>query len=640
MGFLNLRALSIRNKRARTITQLASHSEPPSQHPTFHSQGMWSADEEDDWLEEGKEEEKSVHDEECHEQKTELVLNAAESLAHDRLGYFHSQNTFDIASLAANFDFDEIPEIQRPAQEHAQQSDLQLRMPTSLSSNEMPASHLDEASRISVSHERTQPVTDAFRPVTGPLHAAAATSSAQQAETSMAFAPTAFIQQQMMTSSLAPLFNMTTAPMAPMMMLTPVPVIPMPVRQQGDSADGMQLQDSNQHASPLSAGSALLSQGQGHLSHLLQQQQQPQPQSQPQRLQHTHPPPLQHQGQQHNWLQAQPQPQPQHLHNPPPEPLQHLMLPQNETKYQPHPQPQTQWPSQPQPQLQPQLQQQQQQQRSQSQSEQSNSLETALPTVQPWQGGLLPGPLMDQQLFQQQMFQQQLFQQQQESMMMYNPYFPLFGAALAQTCAQSSDVAGNNAEPSPPPLSRNLPPPMDPNAPPQSLKPAKKDSDRPKRALTAYNIFFQHERARMLGEEIPNLDDSQLSSSTSLSSSQSGVAASTGIPARLQEAETKGSNETDNLSLQSQQQYLPSRSRKSKPKRAPHGKISFEEMARQIGKNWKNADDAVKAKYDALAAQDRERHSREMVAYKAKKKREADDTARTDRDDGQNESKR
>jgi len=143
----------------------------------------------------------------------------------------------------------------------------------------------------------------------------------------------------------------------------------------------------------------------------------------------------------------------------------------------------------------------------------------------------------------------------------------------------------------------------------------------------------------MLGEKIPNLEESQLSSSTSLSSSQSGVAACTGIQARLQESETKESNEADNRSWQKQQQ-LPSQSRKSKPKRAPHGKISFEEMARQIGKNWKNADDAVKAKYNELAAQDRERHSREMTAYKAKKKRQADETASTHRDDCQNESRR
>eukprot|EP00977_Amphora_coffeiformis_P020413 scaffold8241_cov171-Amphora_coffeaeformis.AAC.2 len=92
-----------------------------------------------------------------------------------------------------------------------------------------------------------------------------------------------------------------------------------------------------------------------------------------------------------------------------------------------------------------------------------------------------------------------------------------------------------------------------------------KDSDpnKPKRPLSAYNLFFQNERAILLRN----------------------------LPVRAQ----------------------------GKPKRS-HGKLGFVEMARIIGHKWQCADHSTKAFYDMLASNERERFDREMEEYKQKEK--------------------
>ena len=92
-----------------------------------------------------------------------------------------------------------------------------------------------------------------------------------------------------------------------------------------------------------------------------------------------------------------------------------------------------------------------------------------------------------------------------------------------------------------------------------------KDEGVPRKALSAYNIFFQAERVELL---------------KSLPERQSG-----------------------------------------KPKRS-HGKIGFADMARVIGGRWKAICPERKAYFDALAAEDKLRHAREMQEYKQKKQAE------------------
>ena len=87
------------------------------------------------------------------------------------------------------------------------------------------------------------------------------------------------------------------------------------------------------------------------------------------------------------------------------------------------------------------------------------------------------------------------------------------------------------------------------------------DSGKPKRCLTAYNIFFQQERQRLLKS----------------------------LPARAG----------------------------VKSKKA-HGKIGFAELGRAISRSWKSVTVEQKAYYRKLAAQDKKRYQREMEEWKAK----------------------
>lgn len=86
---------------------------------------------------------------------------------------------------------------------------------------------------------------------------------------------------------------------------------------------------------------------------------------------------------------------------------------------------------------------------------------------------------------------------------------------------------------------------------------------RPKRPLSAYNIFFKEERARILAE----------------------------LPKEEEEDGDK------------------------KSKTGPHGKIGFENLAKTIGQRWKkiSADDA--AEYKKKAAVDMERYKEQMEVY-------------------------
>ena len=99
----------------------------------------------------------------------------------------------------------------------------------------------------------------------------------------------------------------------------------------------------------------------------------------------------------------------------------------------------------------------------------------------------------------------------------------------------------------------------------------RKAKDRPKRPLSAYNIFFKTEREKIL-EQIPG------------------------------EAETKENDEFT----------WPGK------KRPPHGKISFEELAKTIGARWKSLDEEEMNQYKEKAKEDLARYAREMTAYEKK----------------------
>ena len=100
----------------------------------------------------------------------------------------------------------------------------------------------------------------------------------------------------------------------------------------------------------------------------------------------------------------------------------------------------------------------------------------------------------------------------------------------------------------------------------------KKPKDKPKRPLSAYNLFFQAERAVMLGDAV-NIT-------------------------------AQGSSKRPN--------QLP----KKRVHRKSHGKIGFAEMARVIGGKWKTLPDEAKSKYEAQAEREKKRYEVELEAWK------------------------
>jgi hypothetical protein len=107
----------------------------------------------------------------------------------------------------------------------------------------------------------------------------------------------------------------------------------------------------------------------------------------------------------------------------------------------------------------------------------------------------------------------------------------------------------------------------------QGKKIRKKPKDKPKRPLSAYNIFFKEERHRIL-EDIPESD-------TNKTGEKGG---------RIR-------------------------------KKRPHGKIGFESLAKTIGQRWQDLGPEQVVYYKGKAQEDTQRHKKEMEKYLANEKR-------------------
>ena len=104
----------------------------------------------------------------------------------------------------------------------------------------------------------------------------------------------------------------------------------------------------------------------------------------------------------------------------------------------------------------------------------------------------------------------------------------------------------------------------------------KKPKDKPSRPLSAYNLFFQKERANMLGKDAPTDEDERL---------------------------------------------------KKRVHCKTHGKIGFAEMARSIASKWKNLDPTEKKEYEEIASKEKARYATELATWKEEQKAKSEAAA-------------
>ena len=112
---------------------------------------------------------------------------------------------------------------------------------------------------------------------------------------------------------------------------------------------------------------------------------------------------------------------------------------------------------------------------------------------------------------------------------------------------------------------------------------------KPKRPLSAYNLFFQYERDLLL---------------------------------RSKPSKKGQSHDEMHRTILNNPSERRNRSKTVRP--PPHGKVGFAELARMIGKKWKSLDDTSREHFQGLAAIEKKRYVKECSEWKARMKREAE----------------
>jgi hypothetical protein len=126
----------------------------------------------------------------------------------------------------------------------------------------------------------------------------------------------------------------------------------------------------------------------------------------------------------------------------------------------------------------------------------------------------------------------------------------------------------------------------------------KKPKNKPKRPLSAYNIFFKDERAKILSgipDKKDEEDDEEDDDDSKDKSDEKGG-----------DGDDKGE---DGKKVTGK-----------KRKRVPHGKIGFESLAKIVGQRWKELPPEELDTYKKLAEEDMKRYRKEMEAYVQKQR--------------------
>ena len=123
----------------------------------------------------------------------------------------------------------------------------------------------------------------------------------------------------------------------------------------------------------------------------------------------------------------------------------------------------------------------------------------------------------------------------------------------------------------------------------------KKPKDKPKRPLSAYNIFFKEERNRILKGEKEAAEGGDVPSTISVNEA---LDTSTKSEVSIDPDDAKSKSDSD----------------KDKSKK----KIGFESLAKLIGRRWQELDTESMAVYKSKASVDMERYKKEMEVWEAK----------------------
>jgi hypothetical protein len=116
----------------------------------------------------------------------------------------------------------------------------------------------------------------------------------------------------------------------------------------------------------------------------------------------------------------------------------------------------------------------------------------------------------------------------------------------------------------------------------------RKHKDKPKRPLSAYNLFFKDERTNILAEI-------------------TAAKGSEGEEEVKKESSEEGGDDDDE-----------EKTKRHKRKKPPHGKIGFESLAKTIGQRWQKLEGDRLENYKKLAAEDMTRYKKEMEVFLTK----------------------